>query len=34
MAFFENFILTHFPDIMLTVALAFIALVAYGMIMS
>jgi hypothetical protein len=34
MEYLENFILQHFPDIMITLSFAFISLVAYGMIMS
>jgi hypothetical protein len=34
MAFFEKYLLNHFPDIMMTIAIAFIALVTYGIVMS
>jgi len=34
MEHFEQFILNHFPDIMLTLAMAFIGLVTYGLVMS
>ncbi len=34
MNYLENFILNHFPDIMLTIAIAFISLVTYGLVIS